>query len=165
MNWQNLVELSRPAYYELFQDGLNGSDPEGIQRLKTLVDQKLGFNLFREFERVKISLSDRYYTWLDFKDANLTLREMITRKRFEDLISEDLLHVEQALDELLNKSGLKADQIAAVVRTGGSSSIPAFMELLSDRFGQERLKATNLFTTIVGGLAIKAHELANSNNP
>lgn len=158
-NWQNLVELSRPEYSELFRDGLNGSDPEGIQRLKTLVDKKLGFKLFRELEQVKISLSDTYYTWLDFFEDGLKLREMITRGRFEKLIEEDLQLVDRALEELLLKSGLKAGQITAVLRTGGSSAIPAFINLLADRFGHDRIKELNLFTTIVGGLAVKAREL------
>jgi molecular chaperone DnaK (HSP70) len=59
----------------------------------------------------------------------------------------------------LLKSSLKPEQISAVLRTGGSSAIPAFIHLLGERFGRERLKELNLFTTIVGGLAEKGHEL------
>jgi hypothetical chaperone protein len=87
------------------------------------------------------------------------LDELITRDRFELLIDEDISRVGQALDDLMKKSGLAEDQISAELRTGGSSAIPAFIDLLVSRFGQERIKEMNLFTTIVGGLAIKAHEL------
>jgi len=158
-SWQNLVELSRPEYAGLFLEGLNGSDPQGIQRLQTLVRNKLGFKLFRELERVKISLSDQHYTRLQFQEEGLALREVVTRARFERLIDEDLERVDRALDELMLKSGLKPEQISAVLRTGGSSAIPAFIDLLGQRFGRERLKELNLFTTIVGGLAVKGHEL------
>jgi hypothetical chaperone protein len=160
-SWQNMVELSRPEYSEIFRQGLRGSDPESIQRLHTLVHNKLGFKLFRELERIKISLSDTYYAVLQFIEEGLTLQETITRSRFENLIQEDLNYVEKAIDELLVKSGLKPGQISAVLRTGGSSAIPAFINLLGARFGYERVKELNLFTTIVGGLAVKGHELSN----
>jgi molecular chaperone DnaK (HSP70) len=58
------------------------------------------------------------------------------------------------------KSGLKDDRIQAVLRTGGSAEIPIFIERLSARFGPDRIKEINPFTTIVGGLALKGHELA-----
>jgi hypothetical chaperone protein len=158
-SWQNMVELSRPEYTELFREGLRGSDPDSIQRLHTLVHNKLGFKLFRELERVKITLSDAYYAMLQFIEEGLALRETVTRNRFEKLIQEDLTHVEEAVDELLLKSGLRPGQISAVLRTGGSSAIPAYINLLGDRFGHERVKELNLFTTIVGGLAVKGSEL------
>jgi hypothetical chaperone protein len=159
-SWQNMVELSRPEYSELFREGLSGNDPDAIRRLETLVHNKLGFKLFRELERVKITLSDTYYAQLQFIEEGLALHEIITRGRFEKLIQEDLLNVEDALDELLRKSGLQPGQISAVLRTGGSSAIPAFIKLLGNRFGHDRVKELNLFTTIVGGLAVKGHELS-----
>jgi hypothetical chaperone protein len=53
-----------------------------------------------------------------------------------------------------------AEQIQAVLRTGGSSEIPAFIDLLARRFGEDRIREINPFTTIVGGLALKGHELS-----
>jgi hypothetical chaperone protein len=139
---------------------LSGNDPDAIRRLETLVHNKLGFKLFRELERVKITLSDTYYAQLQFIEEGLALHEIVTRGRFEKLIQEDLLNVEEALDELLRKSGLQPGQISAVLRTGGSSAIPAFIKLLGNRFGHDRVKELNLFTTIVGGLAVKGQELS-----
>jgi hypothetical chaperone protein len=122
-SWQNMVELSRPEYSELFREGLSGNDPDAIRRLETLVHNKLGFKLFRELERVKITLSDTYYARLQFIEEGLALHEIVTRSRFEKLIQEDLLNVEEALDELLRKSGLRPRQISAVLRTGGSTPV------------------------------------------
>lgn len=159
-SWQNMVELSRPEYLALFRQAEQGSDPVGIGRLETLVNNKLGFRLFQKLEQAKIDLSSNLYTQLDIDDHGLNLRNTITRGRFEDLIQSDLMMVEEALDELMLKSGLESDQIHAVLRTGGSSAIPAFIDLLANRFGRAQIKEMNPFTTIVGGLAIKGHELA-----
>ena len=48
-------------------------------------------------------------------------------------------------------------QIDAVVKTGGSSNIPLFTEMLTRIFGVEKVKESNAFTSVVAGLAIKAY--------
>jgi hypothetical chaperone protein len=161
-SWQNMVELSRPEYFRLFQQAHNGSDPEGIARLESLVRNKLGFKLFQRLEQAKVDLSSNHFTQVQFIEQGINLKNKITRNRFEELIHKELTLVDEAIDELLLKSGLRADQINSVLRTGGSSSIPAFINLLADRFSIQKVKELNLFTTIVGGLAVKGYELARN---
>jgi hypothetical chaperone protein len=161
-SWQNIVELSKPKYADIFKQARGGSDPEGIQRLEILIQNKLGFKLFRELETAKINLSSDYFTRFNFNQNELLLTETILRSRFEDLIQDDVEMVDKALDELMKKSGLRPENIQVVLRTGGSSEIPAFINLLSRRFGQDSIKEINPFTTIVGGLAVKGYELSKS---
>jgi len=161
-SWQNMIELSRPKFADIFNQARSGSDPIGIQRLETLVNEKLGFKLFRELENAKINLSSDYMTSLSFFEKDLQFKELILRTHFERLIQEELDMVDKALDELMLKSGLKSDQIQAVLRTGGSSEVPIFIERLSERFGYDRIKEINPFTTIVGGLALKGYELSKN---
>ena len=54
---------------------------------------------------------------------------------------------------------LSPGQIDAVVRTGGSSQIPCFVDLLTDQFGLQKLRAENTFSGVTAGLAIRAWEL------
>jgi len=42
------------------------------------------------------------------------------------------------------------------VKTGGSSSIPLFTGMLVRIFGEEKVKESNAFSSVVAGLAIKA---------
>ena len=51
-------------------------------------------------------------------------------------------------------------EIDAVVKTGGSSNIPVFSDMLARIFGQEKVKASDVFSSVTGGLAIKAHQSA-----
>jgi len=74
------------------------------------------------------------------------------------LIRPEIEIVEQSLDEVLKLAGLPADRVQAVVRTGGSAEIPAFIRMLGNRFGADSLRPLNPFETIVGGLAIRAAE-------
>lgn len=161
-SWQNMVELSKPHYAKIIEQAKHGSDPLGIQRLDALVNKKLGFNLFQELERVKIGLSSSYFMPLNFLDGDLRMNDTMLRTRYEQLIQEEVNLVNAAIDELMAKSGLKPDQIHAVLRTGGSSEIPVFIETLGRHFGADRIKEINPFTTIVGGLALRGHELSKS---
>lgn len=161
-SWQNMVELSKPQYSKIIEQAKNGSDPLSAERLEALVNNKLGFQLFQELERVKIGLSSSYYMPLKFLEGDLQIRDTILRSRYERLIQREVKLVDDAVDELMKKSGLKPHQIHAVLRTGGSSEIPVFIEVLGRRFDPNRIKEINPFTTIVGGLALRGYELSQS---
>jgi molecular chaperone DnaK (HSP70) len=53
-------------------------------------------------------------------------------------LKKPLQQIELVLLETVQLSGLDLDQIDAVVKTGGSSNIPAFFEMLNRIFGQKR---------------------------
>ena len=67
------------------------------------------------------------------------------------------MDVEKVLLDTIEKSGLEIRQIDAVVKTGGSSNIPLFTGMLARLFGAEKVKESNAFSSVVAGLAIKAH--------
>lgn len=159
-SWQTMVLLSRPEYKAILRDARRGNDPDAIQRLENLVNKNLGFSLFQEIERAKIKLSREATAWINMEKEGVSLKDLITRPQFERLITHEVEQVDAALEETLRMSGLRADQIQAVLRTGGSSEIPAFIRLLGDKFGYDRLRELSPFETIVGGLAIRAGEFA-----
>jgi len=159
-SWQTMVLLSRPEYKSILRDARRGSDPDSIQRLETLVNKNLGFSLFQEIERAKIKLSREATAWIRVETEELRLKDLRRRPQFERLIAPFVEQVDDALNETLRLSGLRANQIQAVLRTGGSSEIPAFIRLLGEKFGHDRLRELSPFETIVGGLAIKAGEFA-----
>jgi hypothetical chaperone protein len=69
------------------------------------------------------------------------------------MISEPLQRVAEALDVTVAKAGLRNDQVDIVLRTGGSSLIPAVLGLLEDRF-LGRVVDHDPFTSVAAGLAI-----------
>jgi hypothetical chaperone protein len=158
-SWQLMVNLSRPRYYEIFVQAKKGSHRDVIERLEKLVRRNLGFTLFQELEQAKIRLSRVPVTEIRFLVNGTEIREQISRSQFEGLIQDELEMAGAAVDEVLVQSGLQAGQIHTVLRTGGSAEIPAYIRLLAEKFGEDRLRALNPFETIVGGLAIKAAEV------
>ena len=155
-SWQSMVELSRPRYREVMRQAMLGSDPDAIRRLDSLVRHNLGFQLFQELEQGKIRLSSSESTHIALPLNGTEIREWISRSQFERLIHAEIEQAGESLEELLRLAGLGADQIDVVVRTGGSSEVPAFIRLLERQFGPDRLRPLNPFETIVGGLAFLA---------
>ncbi|NWF70982.1 MAG: Hsp70 family protein [Chloroflexi bacterium] len=158
-SWQTMNELSRSNYVETFNRLRRASrHPKSIDALKTLVSKNVGFSLFSRCEQAKRDLSDHLHTTLQFNFENIHLRELISRPRFEMLIRQELKAVEQGLHDVLAEAGLRAAQIEAVVRTGGSSLVPAFVQMLTRLFGADKLREIDPLTSVVGGLSIVAHE-------
>ena len=161
-SWQTIVELSRPQYAAILERGKRGSDRQGIKRLEALAARQLGFDLFQTLERTKIALSSEDLVRLEFVRGDLRLAEWYSRAGFESLIADRLAQADEAIDELLRKSGMVAEDISAVLRTGGSAEIPAFVDLLARRFGRDRIREIDPFTTIVGGLALRGRQVTET---
>ena len=75
-------------------------------------------------------------------------------REFEGLIYEELRDIGACVDRAVAAAGLTPDQIDVVLRTGGSSSIPAFLRLLEARFGAAKIRKQDVFTGIAAGLGI-----------
>ena len=69
---------------------------------------------------------------------------------FDQRIIEGLL-------ETLTRSGLRADEVDAVVRTGGSAQTPCFIEMMTRIFGPEKVVLSDVFSSVTAGLTIHAY--------
>lgn len=158
LNWQTQPEISRPEYREILYDfKTKSTNPTAIACVEALVSNNLGFALFKEIERVKKELSRNEAAELRFDHDPIHIHEVITRHHFERMIAPEVELVAEGLDVALAKAGVTADEIDIVARTGGSSQIPIFVQMLSDKFGAEKILAMHPLASIVGGLGIIAH--------
>jgi hypothetical chaperone protein len=107
-------------------------------------------------EAGKIALSGEGATIISLEDKEISLWELYTRHQLETDIHHYLTAVEEVLLDTIARSGLEPAQIDGVVKTGGSSNIPLFTAMLARIFGKEKVKESNVFTSVVAGLAIKA---------
>ena len=88
-------------------------------------------------ETAKIALSSQGSTVIELKGDEIDIWELYTRAQFEADIAEYREQIEKVLLDTVVASGLKPEQIDAVVKTGGSSNIPIFSEMLGRIFGQK----------------------------
>jgi hypothetical chaperone protein len=134
------------------------SAPARLYALESLIFNFYGFALFETVERTKRQLSESPFEVLRFVGTDIDLWQPITRSQFESIIRPDLRRIREAVQDVVRRSGLSPRQIDAVVRTGGSSSIPAFLDMLGELFGADKLVTEDLFTGVTAGLGICAWE-------
>jgi hypothetical chaperone protein len=156
-DWIALPELSTPqARHKLEQAIKAGEAPARLKSLESLIFNDLAFSFYNRVEAAKIDLSSQGAAVINLQDKDIDLWELYTRVQFEHDIHNEQIQIEQVLMETLQASGLEAGQIDAVVKTGGSSSIPLFSAMLARIFGAEKIKVSDLFSSVTAGLAIKA---------
>jgi hypothetical chaperone protein len=85
---------------------------------------------------------------------------VVERPRFEEIIKPLLIQFEYAIDYLLADAKIKVKDIDIVLRTGGSSLIPAVKNKLTERFGDKVIEH-DPFTSVAAGLAIAEYNGLN----
>ncbi len=157
--WQTMPELSRPEPLSKIRRYQKSSDrPRAMKALETLVTQNVGFKLFQEIERTKKALTPSLMAKLDFDHEHISIHERVLRREFEEMIEPELTRVRRDTLAVLADAGLAPHQVDVVLRTGGTSLVPAYVSMLEDIFGKAAVREMEPLTSVVGGMAIVAHE-------
>ena len=129
-----------------------------IAALVYLVEHELGYHLHRAVQKVKIGLSSHDVEVFRFSDGDVELEASVTRPEFESWIAEELAGVEEKVNALLTKTGVDAKDVDMVFLTGGSSFVPAVRRIFESRFGAQKIRTGDEFTSVARGLALRAAE-------
>ncbi len=129
-------------------------EPEKIAALIHLIREDLGYRLHRAVQEVKCDLSEREVARFHFSDGVVELDALVQRRQFEGWIAEELGRIENCVDSLLRSAGVEARAVDMVFLTGGSSFVPSVRRIFEARFGAERIRAGNEFTSVARGLAL-----------
>jgi hypothetical chaperone protein len=157
--WEDVSFLATPQTLErLRQLSYQAGDSRRLESLIRLVEDDLGYLLYREVERVKLELSDRERTRFDFRELPRRITQEVPRPDFEGWIEDLLARMRTAVDDLLARSGVAPTDVDRVFLTGGSSLVPSVRALFADRFGPDRLRGGEELTTVARGLALIAAE-------
>jgi hypothetical chaperone protein len=135
-------------------------EPEKLESLLHLIREDLGYHLHRAVQKVKCDLSNQPSAMFYFSDGAIELQASVERDLFEEWIKEELEQIAGCVDSLLERSRLHSKKIDRVFLTGGSSFVPAVRKIFEMRFGADRIRAGNEFTSVVRGLALQAREQA-----
>ena len=129
-------------------------EPDGIEGLLHLVRSDLGYYLHQSVQKAKADLSRHEMTILNYSDGIVELHEPVRRVDFERWIEPELAEIERAVDRALSAAGVDKNDIERVFLTGGTSFVPAVRRVFETRFGAERIRAGNEFTSVARGLAL-----------
>jgi hypothetical chaperone protein len=158
-DWQSIAELNRPSTWERVEQAIAaGNRPRELRALRALVRQNYGLALYTAVEQAKRRLSSDPAATIELGFEDLSFAHELDRIEFERLIGPELRAIAACVDQTLRDAGARAADIDVAVRTGGSSRIPRFVRLLSERFGTQKLHAMDAFTSVGAGLGVAAWE-------
>ncbi len=154
-SWYTIPFLNEHKTIEDLKDliALAHKGREDLLALLTLIQRNYGWNLFQAIEHAKLELSAKRASTIAFHRDNIQFDEAITRREFELIIGQRLRHINKEIDRTLHDAGLQAQDIDVVIRTGGSSLIPAVQKMLEKKFGANKVNRQEVFTSVVQGLA------------
>jgi hypothetical chaperone protein len=149
--WHELSLLRERSTLEfLRQAAKSSSDPGGVENLIVLTEENLGYHLFRAVEAAKRELSSGERTRVVFSRAGIELDETVTRAEFERWTTPLRDALAATADKAIAQAGgVRPD---AVFLTGGTSRIPSVRRLFAERYGEERLREGDAFTSVAAGL-------------
>lgn len=157
-HWQTIPQLSRPEHLAVIRGARRfGSDSTAFAALENLVTKNHGFQLFEHLERGKRTLSTAEATVIDLHlSEQIKIDIPVTRREFQRAIVSEVAQVQQGLTRILADSSVPPTAVDTVVTTGGSSLIPLFQTILSNKFSAARLVQSNTFGSVTAGLALQA---------
>lgn len=156
LNWTITHTLNRNEYTAPLAEYIDQGGPgtEKIGRLLDLIRHNESHNVIQAIKAAKIRLSQEREAVVDIPEINLSLT--LTRERFEEIITDVLDVLREQVRQLLEHHGLDAVDVDYVVRTGGSSQIPAVIDALEEAF-PGRVVEHDAFTGVAAGLAIASY--------
>jgi hypothetical chaperone protein len=160
-SWQTILELQTAENKRMLRDIAQTAQRRyQIEALESLVSSNYGLQMFDIVEQAKRQLSDKRGATITLEGPGFKVQEFVTRTEFETIIRAEIQAIDAHVDETMAASGLKPDQIDAVIRTGGSSQVQAFDEMLQRKFGPEKVRRVDTFSSVTAGLGIFAQRLA-----
>lgn len=135
------------------------NDNQALQRLKDAA------------EKAKIELSSATQTNVNLPFITMDMQSNspkhlvvdITRAKFQDLVHDLIERTRQPIERALSDAGLKPAEIDEVVLVGGSTRMPAVVELVKQMFNKDPHMGVNPDEAVAVGAAIQANTLANPN--
>jgi hypothetical chaperone protein len=132
------------------------TDGDRLAAVENIIYGGYAYQFYRAVEEAKIALSTAPNASIEFHRPGIDLSIPIQREEFEHLISNPMMEVRAAVLRALDEAGEGPESVSLVLRTGGSSSIPAFVRILEEIFDPSVIQERPVYTTVVHGLATYA---------
>jgi len=124
-----------------------------MHQLFTLVECQLGFPVFDQIEKTKVKLGSQNEAQFSYHYPGIDIEELISKIAFENSLLPTVDEIMDSMNEVFKQSGTQAQQVYRVVLTGGTSQLPLMRKKLAELFGEEKLQQSNVYESVVNGLA------------
>ncbi len=155
--WDQIVFLRNAKKMDLLWRlvGLS-NDPPAFERFQALIKENQGFALFQVLEAAKIALTTQVTTPIQFTHPKIPIDLRMSRSEFNKNSADLTASIAGYLDHFLVEAGVAPASIETVFLTGGTSLIRSLRAEFVKRFGQEKIRDGQEFTSVADGLALSA---------
>ena len=157
LNWAISYMLNQNKFTTPLMKRISVGDEASakFQRLYDMIKSNYSYLVFQCIKELKAELSEVDSAKLDIPELDIEFE--LSREEFEAMISGLLDKFSQSISDLLQRAELESRDIDLVIRTGGSSLIPAVKRILEARFPGKVIEH-DPFTSVAAGLAIADYE-------
>ncbi len=153
----HITHLREKDTWEFLQQinkfGLSDEDKRRMKNLLILVESQLGFPLFHEIEKTKITLGAAPESLFHYQFLDLDVEQTVKDSDFQNSVRPTIDEVMMSMMDVFRQSGLSPIDVDEVVLTGGTSQFPLIREELKKIFGEGKLLTHDIYQSVVNGLA------------
>jgi hypothetical chaperone protein len=135
------------------------ADPDRVETMVELVEDRLGHRLIGRVEEAKIALSDADETLFTFDVRDTTIETLITVEHLAQALADSIGKLETTIEETLKRAGVAPEAIDSLILTGGSTLVPAVAGRLQGRFPGAEVIRTDVLGSVGLGLALEAKRI------
>jgi hypothetical chaperone protein len=158
-SWHRTFLLKEPKTMAVLREVKNqASEPDKVAALIHIINENLGYALYRAVEQTKVQLTDNEEAEFIFAHASVHITDKLERWRFESWIQDDIQNIASCVKSLFTQHNVNYGDIGSVFLTGGSSFVPYVRRFFARTFGSDKLRGGEELTTVAKGLALRALE-------
>ena len=155
--WQRINFMYDPRVIsDIRQVKRDALEPEKLDRLIEVIEQRHGHKLLGAVEQAKIELSEVDVTLLPLLDLVDVADVQISRHDLEDAIGASVDKITTRLRDTLQHAGVSPGAIYAVFLTGGSSRLPLLRAQVQSVFPEAVMVEGDTFGSVASGLTMDA---------
>ena len=128
-----------------------------FKNLITLIDNNLGFSVFKEIEKVKIQLTENELSNFEFSKLDIKIKEEISKEVYAEIIQDDVNSIERYLNKFLKSNAIDSSQIDSLFLTGGTSLVPSVKQIFEQKFPTTPIHSGDNFISVANGLALSEY--------
>lgn len=132
------------------------AEPERVETMVMLVEDRLGHRLIGRVEEAKIALSDAPETRFVFPVREREIVTPITAAELGEALAESIRRLEATIAETLRRAGVTHGAVDSLILTGGSTLVPAVAGRLQALFPEADVVRTDVLGSVGLGLAMEA---------
>ena len=153
--WHRVSVMRTPrTMREIEEIARTSAESSRLRQLIQLIEDESGYRIYQAVNKLKAELSHAPEATFRFTNREFAVERTVAREEFELWIKPDLRRISNAIEDLLNRSGIDNASIDRVFLTGGTSFVPAVRQLFLERFAVERISAGGEFVSVAEGLAL-----------